>query len=205
MKATTLRHLRAIVVVTAALCSATKASAWAEAPVPGDNAEMRVNLREGIAFEGLATWDKDASDDNLQRLLGVRLATDTRTLGIEVGLAHSFARSGGLSLRVAGMGGPFVSFLDGPAPGVRASLLGEGVFEWGGLRGAIGPKLEPAVVWSRELQSRLGIVAVASLSYVGEAGFGLTLTTEGGYNIGGLGAGTMTGSISAGVVVPLWR
>jgi hypothetical protein len=190
------------VLLALAIAFAVPAAAF-EAPLAGPAASAQVGVR-GLSAP-VVEGNFLVGDATLARGLGLRWAFDTLTVGADAGVAYRpFALSGSwLQLRLVAAGGPLVSLRDGPAAGARGRfvLQLEGVF--GGVRVAVGPKLEPVVVLDRTLQARVGLLGGAWLLVPLFDRFGLVASLEGGQSFGGYGGGSLAAQAFVGVSATL--
>lgn len=190
------------VVVTAVAC-ASGARAQ-DMPQP----EGSVGLRAGFASFGPPVLVVDAALRDTGAFVPVvqgRFDLHARTVGVSGGAVVEQRVNGWFFLREAAQLGPFVAVADGVALGFRGGLLAQAGFDVADdITLAVGPRIVPVLALDtssdRSFDGRLGCSLVGAGRWFVLPTVAATLTLSAGYDVGGRGAGALTGEALLGVL-----
>jgi hypothetical protein len=134
-----------------------------------------------------------------------RFDLHARTVGVSGGGMVEQRVNGWFFLREAAQLGPFVAVADDVAVGLRGGVLAQAGFDVADdITLAIGPAFVPVLALDtsndRSLDGRLGCSLVGAGRWFVLPTLATTVTLAAGYDIGGHGAGAMTGEALVGVL-----
>jgi hypothetical protein len=135
-----------------------------------------------------------------------RLDLHARTVGVTGGASVEQRVNDWLFFREAAQVGPFVSVVDDVAVGARGSVLAQVGFDvTADVMLAVGPELVPVVAQDtssdRGLDGRVGCSLVGVGRWFVLPTVAATLTLAAGYDVGGRGAGALSGDAFVGALV----
>lgn len=167
-----------------------------------------VGVRVGVSSLGPPVVVADASLQRTGALVPVvqaRIDLHTRTVGVTGGASVEQRVNDWLFFRQAAQVGPFVSVVDDVAVGARGSVLAQAGFDVSDtVMLAIGPELVPVLALDmssdRSLDGRLGCSLVGVARWFVVPTVAATVTLAAGYDVGGRGAGALTGDAFVGAL-----
>ena len=134
-----------------------------------------------------------------------RFDLHARSVGVAGGAMLEQRINGWFFLREAARLGPFVAVADDVAVGLRGGVLAQAGFDVADdVTLAVGPELVPVLALDassdRSLDGRVGCLLVGAGRWFVLPTVAATLTLAAGYDVGGRGAGAMTGEALVGVL-----